>query len=108
MNPPECELSDKLSLVVLYYAQRQEIEQKAKDEERVRNKLAGGNTSVEQGGGEGEGEGEGGGKLRAPLTTMRRVPFRLTAQLNRRKPVAEQNQPALEPVTHSAELVSSI
>lgn len=91
---------------VIICTQRQEIEHKAKEEERVRNKLAGGSTSAvksEQGGGEGEEEGEGGGKLRGPLSTVRRVPFRSIVQVNRTKPVAD-----LEPNKHPAKPVSSI
>lgn len=111
MAPPVCNTQPASSCVITY-TQRQEIEHKAKEEERVRNKLAGGSTSGvkgEHGGGEGEEVGEGGGKkVRAPLSTVRRLPFRLTAQVNRRKPVTEQNQAVPEPEKHSAKPVSSI
>ena len=92
--------------------QRQEIEQKAKEEERIRSKLAPGGDDRERGelgAGDGEGEGgqgqgEGGRKPRVPLTATRRAPFRLTTQPSRKK--TEPQRLAEEPGTQPAEPVS--
>ena len=90
--------------------QRQEIEQKAKEEERIRSKLAPGGDDRERGelgAGDGEGEGgqgEGGMKPRVPLTATRRAPFRLTTQPSRKK--TEPQRLAEEPGTQPAEPVS--
>lgn len=78
-------------------AQRQEIAEKAKEEERLRKKLSGGSScveKVEQCRGEGEGdEVQEGGRHKAKIqhTATKRAPFRVAAELS--KSAADQPVP---------------
>ena len=81
------------------YIQRQEIEEKVKEEERVRARLAGvGGEKREGGGDEGEVPGEEHCRPKAPLTIRRRVPFRLTSS---HRPVEAAQPPAEETLPQS-------